>query len=139
MSIDFQEIKNGVIAVYSYTAEQVGYWGGKAISVIKSGTEMGLPYLQDKRIAVISLLAVSLLLIEFGHWFNLGLSRFILKNDDQAKRDRVTFWTGLAIWAAGVAGFAKVTNLPLPWYATGGIAVGSALIRAQFSNPNPNE
>lgn len=135
MSIDFQEIKNGVVAVCSYTAEQVGYWGGKVISVLKSGVQTGLPYFQDKRIAVISLLVASLLSIEVGHWVNLAASRLFLKNYDQVTRDRVTFWTGLSIFSIGVACFAKGTNLPLPWYATGGIAIGSGLFRAQFASP----
>lgn len=132
MSIDFNGIKDGAVSVYQTTSAFVVEWSGRTISLIKSGVEKGVPYLQYRAVAAVSVIALSLLLIELGQLFNRLLSCFI--SEEKLTKD-VRFYIGLGILGGGVAGFARATSLALPWYVTGGLTVATAIIRGQFSRP----
>jgi hypothetical protein len=69
-NVDMNSIKNSVIAAYHTASAKVSDWAGRSITIIKTHTDKALPYLQDQRIAVASLVAVNLILIQIGDLFS---------------------------------------------------------------------
>lgn len=104
LNISLSGIKNSLIAAYQTAAAKASEWMGRIVVVVKSKTETALPYLQDKRIATVSLVAVNLILFEIGKFFVL------------LRHTRVKGGGDLAVIAAvvtvGVTGFVKYTKIP---------------------------
>lgn len=132
MNIDFNEIKNSIISAYQTASVKVVEWSGRAVAVLKSGTEVALPYLQDKRIAVASLIGVTLILIEIGIIFGRMLTYCVPKETNRQIYfcDAVETIVGLGILGTGVAGFSKYANLPLGWPAIAVTTGATLLVRA---------
>lgn len=135
MNIDFNGAKNFIISAYQTASAKVVEWSGRGVAVLKSGTEIALPYLQDKRIAVVSLIAVNLILVEVGNLFGRLLTCWVPNETNGQKRFReiVHPIIGIAIQAAGVTAFSKYAKLPLGWLAIAITTVATVLLRAQCS------
>jgi hypothetical protein len=117
MGFDIDAIKNTIISAYHSSSDIAGKWMGHGISVLKSGKEVLLPYLQDRRIALVSLISVSLILIELGQLFKLVFER-ILPNSTERQKSFNRYLqkaSGCAILIGGTAFFVKHANLPLRW------------------------
>ena len=113
-NIDLSRIKNDVVYAYRVVAATVNQWMGRAVSIIKSGLEKATPYMQDKRIAAISLIALTLLLSEFVNLLSYFLHKHFPNDKDWqcGIRDVIDIAGGIAIIAAGVNTFAKHTKIP---------------------------
>lgn len=138
MNVDLNEIKNHIVSFCSAAAEKIVEWSGHVVTLLKSGTYAALPYLQNKWLAAISLIAVTLLLIEVGHLFNSILSYFNSKPKDGEEgypfTNRVRLCIGTSVVTAGVAAFSIAAKLPLQWYVIAGITAATAIIlRAPWS------
>jgi hypothetical protein len=131
LNIDLNAIKNGLEAAYYQVAAVAKKWIGRLVVVIKSGTENALPYLQDKRIAVISLIVTTLLLCEISNVSSRILQRCVpyKKGLQEDILDGVDILVGIAILSIGVAKFAKYTKLPLSPLAIFGVSVGTFIMR----------
>ncbi len=134
-NVNIDGIKNGFVAHCEGSTAEVSEWMGRAIACLKSGVENVMPYLQDKRIATIALIAVNLLLIEI-----VNLSSWCWNThcptDTEGKRifrDLVDITCGLSILVAGVTAFAKYTKLPFSSFAIVGISLATLLIRSSLS------
>lgn len=138
MSIDFNGIKNTVISAYQTVSQKAVEWAGRGIAVLKSGTQAALPHLQDKRIAIVSLIAVNLILVEVGNLFNQILIRVLPNETENQKafKQMANLTVGLGTVISGVALFSKYANLPLGWLAVTGISVATVYLRGVFSSPN---
>jgi hypothetical protein len=135
-NIDLNGIKNGVASAYHTAVAKASEWLGRAVVVIKSRTDLALPYLQDQRIAAVSLVAWTLLLCEVVNGLSYGLNKI---SPDQtptqrAMRDLIDIVGGISILAAGVIGFAKYTKIPFPPLAILGISAGTVLVRTALSS-----
>jgi hypothetical protein len=131
MALELNGIKNGLVSGYHTAANQVGKWAGRAISFLKSGGQKALPYLQDKRIAVVSLIAVNLLLVECASLCRRLLLKYVPGNSDLKDQYRFTAIAALmpAVIGGGVAAFAKYTKLPLSPLVIAGITIGTVTAR----------
>lgn len=132
MNIDFNGIKNAIISAYQTASVKVVEWSGRGVAVLKSGSDMALPYLQDKRIAVASLIGVTLILIEVGDLFGRLLTCCVPNetNGQKGFREIVHFIVGAGILGAGVAAFSKHAKLPLGWLAITITTVATVILRA---------
>jgi hypothetical protein len=113
-NIDLNGVKNGLITNYHLAADKTREWWGHGTAIIKSGTEKALPYLQDKRIAAISLITVNLILIKLGDMFG-ELVKFCLPQRSEGQKafgSVVGIIVNLTTLVGGVAAFAKHGNLP---------------------------
>jgi hypothetical protein len=135
LSIDFNEIKNGAIAAYHTAAARISEWTGRMITILKSGVEKARPYLtpqtlQDKRIAAISLIAVTMLLILAAEAVNYVVTRPLPQNTEVqvAFRDLLGESAGLATIAGGVYAFSKYAKLPFTPLAIAGISATTFLV-----------
>lgn len=135
LNIDLNGVKNSFIAAYNTATTKASEWMGHGIVIIKSKTETALPYLQDKRIAAVSLIAVTLLVAEFVNLLAYFWNKHF-PNDTALKRgvrDFVDVTAGVAMIAGGVAAFAKYTKVPFSPLAILGISAGTIVLRARFS------
>lgn len=135
MEIDLNVIIDAAVAGYRHASTKATEWYGRGVTVLKSGMEFAMPYLQDKRIAVVSLVAVNLILIEIGSLVGLALDRLlpIESERQQSVSSAVKFFAGLSILGAGVYMFAKHTKLPLDLRAIALITTLTVLVRARFT------
>jgi hypothetical protein len=135
-SFDINVIKtlavSACVAGYSTAVE----WAGRAVAVVKSGNEAALSYLQDKRIAAISVIAFSLILIEIGQGASYLLNRIGPNTTDRQKSVLrvVDAVAGLGILTGGIAFFVKHANLPLGWQTVTGITSATFFLRAFFED-----
>jgi hypothetical protein len=138
MSIDFNEIKNSMVAYYQTASVKITEWTGRLVAVLKSGADTALPYLQDKRIAVLSLIAVNLIMIEVGNLFSKLFVSFLPGQTDGQKAFRKVccITVGLGVVAAGVTAFAKYAKLPLNGFYITGISVVVIVLRAACTTPS---
>lgn len=130
-SIDFSGIKDAVISAYQVASAKVAEWSGHLVVVIKSKTEFVVPYLQDKRIAVVSLIGANLILIELGNLFSLLFTCCLPAKTDRQEffRDLVSATTGLSIYIPGIMAFAHFGKLPLNNLSIAGISGATFLLR----------
>ena len=137
MNIDLNGIKSAVISAYRTASAKVGEWSGRGVAVLKSGAEIALPYLQDKRIAVVSLIALNLILVEVGDLFS-RLFTCCLRDQTEGQKAFGRIFklsVGLGIVGSGVAAFSKYANIPLGWLAITVISAATILLRAALSTP----
>jgi hypothetical protein len=135
VNIDVNGIKNSIIAAYNIAYAKASEWMGHAIVVIKSGVETALPHLQDKRIAAVSLIAVTLLLTEVVNVSSHLWNKYF-PNDTALQRgfrDVVDITGGIAVVGGGVAAFAKYTKIPFSPLAILGITAGTVVVRAALA------
>lgn len=140
VNIDINGIKNNIVAAYNVAYAKASEWLGRAIVVIKSGTEAALPYLQDKRIAAVSLIVTTLFLSEIADVVYRLLDNHF-PNDTALKRrfrDLAGATIGIAIVGSGVTAFAKYTKIPFSPLAIFGISFTTVLVRAQFERADYN-
>lgn len=130
LSIDVNEIKNRAISAYHTAAARISEWTGRMITILKSGAEKSLPYLQDKRIAAISLIAVTMLLILAAEGVSYVVTRPLPKKTEVqvAFRDLLGESAGLATIAGGVYAFSKYAKLPFTPLAIAGISATTFLV-----------
>ena len=63
LNIHLTNVKEGLISTYHAVAGKSSEWLGRGVALIKSGIQEVLPHLQDQRVAIVSLVAMNLLLI----------------------------------------------------------------------------
>jgi hypothetical protein len=125
VSIDFNSIKNSLTSTYRTVAAKTSEWLGRAIEVIQSGTEKALPYLQNKRIAVASLVAVNLILFRLGTVFHAFFNRYAPAYIRKNYWHSITLSWYIGTIAFGVAAFSHYAKLPLSPMVITGITVAS--------------
>lgn len=134
-NIDVNRIKNSLAVAWQVGTAKTSEWMGHMVTLLKSGAEIAMPYLQDKRIAIVSLIAVNLLLVETVNLFDCFWQRHC-PNDTSSKRlfrDVVDITFGFSVITAGVIAFAKCTKLPLTALAITCISAGTLLVRTALS------
>lgn len=129
LNVNLNGVQNTLVTSYHTLSAQLGEWLGRAVSIIKLGSEKAQPHVQDKRIAVVSLIAVNLLLIEVGLFFSKIAGYFL---PDNAFRDSVGVVVGLGTVIGGVAAYKIYLKLPLSTLAVIGISLGTIFLRALF-------
>lgn len=129
--IDLNSIKNGFYTAYHTASAKTSEWTGRAMAIIKSNTETALPYLQDKRIAAASLVAVNLILIQLGDFSGRFVNNRLPQRTEgqRAFGQTVELIIGLGTVIGGVYAFSKHTNLPFTPLAITGISVGTLAVR----------
>lgn len=134
LNVDFNGIKTVLASAYQASATQANKWIGYSVAIIKSGIETALPYLQDKRIAAVSLIAVNFFLCECANISHYFLHKYF-PNDTSLKRsirDGFDVVGGIAIVAVGVTAFARYTKIPFSPLAILGISLGTIAIRSNL-------
>ncbi len=137
-NIDLNNVKSSLIEAYHTAAAKSSEWTGRSIVIVKSGTEKALPYLQDQRIAAVSLIAVNILCLYIGDLFSRLVTR-ILPNDTNAKEafaQAVGVVVGVGTWGAGVAAFSKYTKLPFTPLAVAGISIATLFTHVILFSPS---
>ncbi len=134
MALNITEIKNGLDAAYQIAYHKASNWMGRGVVMWKSGLERGLPYLQDKRIAVISLIAINLIVIQMTIFFEPLLRRVMPQQTDRQKKiyEVVSIISGIGILIASNVGFVNYTKIPLRGEVITGITVATLLVYAFF-------
>ena len=132
LNVSFNEFKNEMGVAYQTAVAKVSEWGGRGVVILKSGTEAALPYLQDVRVAVVSLIALNLLLYQVIGGMNDLLSKYCPDHTDLQRglSDLVAIGGGVGILAGGVIGFSIYTRLPLSSMAIFGISAATIIGRA---------
>lgn len=104
------------------------WWKGYCVENVKTSNEKVISYLQDKRIAVISLIAINLLLFEAAGYFSNLVSKYAnSRQDNSGMMPQVgTFFGTLAI---GVFMVAKFSPLPLNGLAITAISIATLAAR----------
>jgi len=133
-NFDIGLIKNSIRSAYNTVSAKAAEWMGRTISITKSGREVVLPYLQDQRIAAVSLVALSLILIEISELTQKVLQRFLPNQTDGQQQfgDIVCLFSGLGVLGGGVTAFSRSANLPLRWTVIAGITAATVYARANF-------
>jgi hypothetical protein len=134
LSIDFNGIKNSILATYHTFSEKTSQWLGRLVGVIKSSSTTALPYLQDKRIAAASLIAVNIILIQLGKFFGFLVEKCFPDRTERqrALRDMVIIPLELGVLIGGVMAFTKYTQLPFNWLVVTAISVVTFVIYASL-------
>jgi hypothetical protein len=129
VSIDFNSIKSSLASAYRTVAATTSEWLGRAIVVIQPGTEKALPYLQDKRIAVASVVAVNLILYRVAIVFVDFVSyHFSSKYIRKCYVDTINTSLFIAALAVGVIAFSQYAKLPLSPLVIAGISLTSSCL-----------
>lgn len=118
-TIDLNVVKNSLITTCHTIVAKASEWKGRGIAVIQSGSQKALPYLQDKRIAVVSLVAMSLILIGIADLFS-RVSNWLLNHKESVD---ALVETGIVI--GGCIAFSKWAKMPIHPVAVGGIALAT--------------
>lgn len=137
MNVEPTGTQNVVITACQVAYRKVAELSGRGIAILKSGSDTILPYFQDRRIAIVSLIAINLILIEIAHLFTFHLGSYLPNESKKQKNIKRAFEIslGLSMVALGVVAFVKFTNLSVSWLSVAGITIATLLIRAQFSKP----
>lgn len=110
----------------------VGDWMGRLVTVLKAGNEKATVHLQDKRIAVVSLICMNLILFEIGVRISNYLDQFC---DSQGiKRDILMISSRIGPIVIGVTAFSKYTKIPFRLPALVGISAVTVVGRIFISD-----
>lgn len=129
LKIDLNQIKNDFTNAFGKLKSTVGEWTGRLVTVLKAGSEKATVHLQDKRIAVVSLVALNLILLEIG----IKLSNYVPELfEDDWKNEAVAISCGLSPMIIGTAAFTKYAKLPLHPLVVAGISGAVLFGRCQL-------
>lgn len=135
MSLNIENLSVQFKETYHLVSNKISEWAGHAITVIKSGREATLPYFQDKYLAVVSLVAMNLFLIEIASPLSGFLDRKIADDSEGKKLFKLgvqaTVVTGII--GGGVVGFAQATQLPLSKSIITAISLATLCVRLAFT------
>lgn len=131
-TINLNGVKDRIGVIYHQAKIIASEWKGRIVSILKSGTEKALPYLQDKRIAVVSLIVLNLFLCEIANLSNCFLKKCLPNQTSFQKSmvDAIDTLTGVVIIFSGVAAFTKYAKLPLAPLTVLAISVMTVFVRA---------
>ena len=114
LNVSLKSIRNDFTLTYNKFASEMSQWAGYTVSIIKSGLESAKPYVQDKRVAVVSLIGVNLLLVGCANLCSSLINRLPQNTVfGECCVDFLDFAMGISIIVGGVAAFSKYAQLPL--------------------------
>lgn len=123
-SINFTE-QTDITTSFGTVRSKVAEWSGRGIAWISATVEQAMPHLQDKRIAVVSLVALNLILIEISELFTRLCTSYMPKETETHMAFQNVFrnGVGLTVQVLGVVAFSRFARLPLSPLAIAGISV----------------
>lgn len=131
IQLTMTSVKDSAINAYRLIASRTNEWMGRAIVILKSGRDSVVPYLQDSRIAVVSLVFFTLFAFQLGDKvYDLCESRLPRK---QPIWEAISSLTGISVIVGSIAGFSRVAQLPLSRLAIAGTAIGTIMLRIFMS------
>jgi hypothetical protein len=131
LNIDFNHVKNSLISFCQIVSEKSCEWMGRGITLLKSGADASLPYLQDKRLAVISLIGMTIILIQAGELLGRLAAKCTPRSlIDEKNVDTIREIVGIGTVAGGVIAFSKYAALPLDRLTVAIISVTTFLFLA---------
>lgn len=141
-NIDLNGIKTSLAGAYQRVAAKSSEWFGRLVTVLQSGTEKAIPYLQEPKFAVISLIAVTLLLCSLSNVFSRLWNKCCPADD--LREEKITWRTpvnnvgdviiGAGTIVAGIIAFTRYTKLPLSLSIIAGISVQTTLFYVMIHN-----
>lgn len=130
MSLSIENLSVQFKETYHLISNKVSEWTGRAIIVLKSGREAALPYFQDQRVAVVSLVIANLLLLEIAAPFTRYLERKLNGSDEEKVLKlglQAIVITGII--GGGIIGFTKFAQLPFSKWTIVGISFATLSVR----------
>lgn len=134
-SFDWTTIKKGIVRGGEFVSEGVrhviaraGSLAGRVITIIKSGVETALPYLQNPWCGGAALFAFSVTnLLLASKVAEILEQAWSVKTEPQAVfKSGVKVLLGFAVWGGGLTAFISYTHLRLPPLAMAVAVAGSA-------------